>query len=1035
MTLSDLSIRRPVFAWMIMFGLIVFGAISFGRLGVSLMPSVDFPILEINVRWEGAAPELLEAELIDPIEQKVIAVEGLKEVRSTVRQGGGSIELEFELDRDVDAAVQEVQAVLSQIRYPLGVDTPTLRKSSTDSDPIVWIGVAGDMPLREMVAFVDGFLIDQFQILPGVGEVSIQGSSERNLRIWVDNEKLRQYELTVLDVQEAVAREHAEVAAGYIENQSQEINVRTMGEGITPEQVANILITRRGGQTIYDSTLRIGDVARVEDGLNDVRRIARINGREAVGMAIRKQRGANEVEIGRAVRAKIEELNRSGALPKGMELSINVDFTTFVERSVKQTEEELLFAGLLTALIVYLFLGNWSSAINIILAIPTSVVGTFTILYFMGFTLNTFTLLALALAIGIVVDDAIMVLENIVRHFHMGKPRVNAAREGAREITFAAVAATLAVIAIFLPVAFMSGIIGRFFFQFGVTITAAVALSLLEAITLTPMRCSQFLQSSERPGWIERTMRRGMGSLAERYRAVLGVALRWRWAVLIVSAALFGWSLALGAGLRREFVPPQDQNFIRTSVQMPVDSSITRTDAEARRVEEYLRTRPEVARIFTGVGGFSGTPNQFNVMITLVDKKDRKLSQRQLVEQFRKDLGGSPGIRMSFQDISTRGLTPRRSQPVEFNLRGPDYAVLDAKSREIMAKMEAGGLMVDVNNNYRAGMPELRIQPDREAASARGVSMLDLARTVNAAIGGVREGKFTKDGRRYDVRIRLNPDQRVNADDVDRLQVRNQYGELVPVRDLVKLETVPTVQSISRVNRQRAISITANLSTGASQADALAAVQRICRDVLPAGYAAFLEGGAKTFQESFRGLNFVFLLGLIVAYMVLASQFNSFVHPFTILLALPFSISGAVFALLASDQSLNLYSAIGVILLMGIAKKNSILLVEFANKFRYEDGLPAVEAVHRAAPIRLRPILMTSVATVGAALPLALGIGPGAETRMPMAIAVIGGIVVSTLFTLFVVPCAYTLMARLEHHTPTPTGELEPEVETGSRRG
>ena len=589
MTLSDLSIRRPVFAWMIMFGLIVFGAISFGRLGVSLMPSVDFPILEINVRWEGAAPELLEAELIDPIEQKVIAVEGLKEVRSTVRQGGGSIELEFELNRDVDAAVQEVQAVLSQIRYPLGVDTPTLRKSSTDSDPIVWIGVAGDMPLREMVAFVDGFLIDQFQILPGVGEVSIQGSSERNLRIWVDNEKLRQYELTVLDVQEAVAREHAEVAAGYIENQSQEINVRTMGEGITPEQVANILITRRGGQTIYDSTLRIGDVARVEDGLNDVRRIARINGREAVGMAIRKQRGANEVEIGRAVRAKIEELNRSGALPKGMELSINVDFTTFVERSVKQTEEELLFAGLLTALIVYLFLGNWSSAINIILAIPTSVVGTFTILYFMGFTLNTFTLLALALAIGIVVDDAIMVLENIVRHFHMGKHRANAARDGAREITFAAVAATLAVIAIFLPVAFMSGIIGRFFFQFGVTITAAVALSLLEAITLTPMRCSQFLQSSERPGWIERTMRRGMGSLAERYRAVLGVALRWRWAVLIVSAALFGWSLTLGAGLRREFVPPQDQNFIRMSVQMPVDSSITRTDAEARRVEVQVK--------------------------------------------------------------------------------------------------------------------------------------------------------------------------------------------------------------------------------------------------------------------------------------------------------------------------------------------------------------------------------------------------------------------------------------------------------------
>ncbi len=1012
MILSDISIRRPVFAWMLMFGLIVFGAISFSRLGVSQMPDIDFPVLEVRTTWDGAAPEIMESELVDKIEQAVIAIEGLKEVRSTIRAGQATVELELDLDRDIDAALQEVQAALSQVRLPLNVDPPIIRKNSTESEPVIRIGLSGKQSLRELVEYVDNFLLDQFQVLPGVGEVSLSGYSDRNLRIWVDNEKLKQYDLTILDLQRAIELEHTELAGGYIENAKQEMNVRTMGEGLTAEAVGEILISSRGGQPIYDTSIRIKDVARVEDGLSDVRRLARVSGEPGVSLGISKQRGSNEVKVGKVVKQKMEELQAT--LPEGMKLQVNVDFTQFVEESVKATEHELLLAGALTAIICFVFLGSFSAGFNIILSIPTSIIGTFTILYFSGFTLNTFTLLALALAIGIVVDDAIMVLENITRHFHMGKGKVRAAREGAREITFAATAATIAVIAIFLPVAFMEGVIGKFFYQFGITITAAVALSLLEAITLTPMRLSQMMIRREKPSIFERASNAVFDFIANAYRATLKVTLKLRWPLLIGATVLFVFSLRLGGQLRQEFVPPQDQNFIRMPIQAPVGSSLAHTDTITREIEKYLKSRPEVLRYFVAVGGIGGVPNQSFAAVTLVDKSKREKSQSEVIQEFRKDLGTMKGVKISYQDLSTRGLTPRRSQPVEFNLRGPDYAVLDSSAKEIMKRLEETGLVVDLDTNYRAGMPEVRITPDREASALRGVSMDVIGRTINAAIGGIREGKFTKDGRRYDVRIRLNPEERLTEDDVKKLTVRTSYGEVIPLSDVVSITTESTLQTISRVNRQRSISVTANLAEGASQSVALEKAAAIAADVLPPGYTFNLEGGAKTFTESFQSLWFAFIVGIIVAYMVLASQFNSFIHPFTVLLALPFSITGALATLYATDQSLNLFSAIGVILLMGIAKKNSILLVEFTNAKR-EEGMPLMEAILTAAPIRLRPILMTSAATMGAALPLALGIGPGAETRQPMALAIIGGVLVSTLFTLVVVPCAYAVLSNLEH--------------------
>ena len=1017
MTLSDISIDRPVFAWMLMAALIVFGWISFRELGVSQMPDVDFPVLNISATWEGAAPEIMEAEIVDRIEQSIISVEGIRDIISNIRQGQANITVEFNINRNIDAALQELQSAIARVRLPNDVDPPTIRKNNPDDQPIVWVGVSStEKSLRELITYVDLYLKDQFQILPGVGEIILSGFTERNLRVWVDNEKIKKFELSMTDVQEAIREGHIESAAGIIENSKQELNLRMMGEGATPQEVGDILILRRGGRPIFGSTIRLKDVADVEDGLNDIRRISRVNGIPGVGIGIKKQRGANAVEVGKVVKAKMEEL--SSKLPPDLKLNLNFDSTKFIEESIQETEFTLLLSALATALVCWLFLGSWVSTFNILLSIPTSIIGTFIVINFMGFTLNFFTILGLALAIGIVVDDAIMVLENIYRHRDMNKDRVQAARDGAREITFAAVAASVAVIAIFLPVAFMKGIIGKFFFQFGITISAAVALSLLEAITLTPMRCSQMLEAGHSQGRFVQLLNRIFEGLAKIYGAALKRALNWRWSVIFLSFAIFAGSLYLVKELRKEFIPAQDQSLFLMRVQTPLGSSLQFTSDELVKVEQYIKTRPEVQRYFLAVGGFGGGEvNTGMVFVTLQPRSERKFTQAELMTQFRDDIGKLSNLKVFAQDLSMRGFTAQRGFPIEFNLRGPDWKMLNDQSSLIIEQLKNEGLITDVDTDFKLGMPEVRVKPLRDQAAASGVDIQNLVDTVSAAIGGVREGKFTNDGRRYDVRLRLKTSERIKPEDILALQVRNAHGELVPISNFVTVETVETLQTITRRNRQRSVSVFANVGTGKSQAAVLSRIEEVGKATLPAGYQVFLGGSAQTFIESFESLNYVLLLGIIVAYMVLASQFNSFIHPLTVLLALPFSLTGAIAGLYLSAQSLNLYSMIGIILLMGIVKKNSILLVEFTNHKRDHEGLAVRQAILEAAPVRLRPILMTSLACISAAIPPALALGPGAESRVPMSIAVLGGVCVSTFFTLFVVPCAYSLFANLERGT------------------
>lgn len=1028
MNLSELSIRRPVFAWMLMFGLILFGALAFRGMGVSQLPDVDFPNVSISVTLDGAAPEVIEMDVIEPIESGLTSVAGIEAITSTARAGRGNVNVEFNIDKNIDVAVQEVQAKLGQIQrqLPKDAEPPIVSKSNPEDQPIMWLAVFSDrMPRPELMRYVRDQIRDAFQTLPGVADVFLGGYVDPALRVSLSGRALDQYALTASDITATIQSEHLELPSGRLELPDKEFNLRTLGEARTVADFGNIPIARRGGSPNF-APISLKAVATVEDGLDDLRRVSRVLGKDSVGLGVRKQRGVNAVAVAHHVKEKIEILKKQ--LPEGMDISVNFDSTKFIEESIEELNFTIILSALLTAIVCWVFLGSFSATINVILAIPTSVIGSFIVLKYLNFTLNTFTLLGLSLAIGIVVDDAIMVLENIVRHYEMGKGRALAALDGAKEIIFSALAATAAIIAIFLPVAFMDGIIGKYFFQFGVTISVAVALSLLEAITLTPMRCSQFLATGARTTWFGHAVEAAFAKSAAAYKHVIPTLLRFRWAVTIGSLLIFAGSLLLVKKLRQEFTPSQDQSMLMLRIKTPEGASLALTDGVMRTVEALVMQQPEVARYFSSVGGFGGEVNSGMIFVTLKAPKERglregrksTLTQLEVGDELRKVFKDVKGAKIFVTDPSAGGMGGKRGYPIEFSVRGPEWEGLIKSSQLLVDEMEKLPALTDVENEYKGAATEYHIIPDRIRALKHGVSIAEVAETINVLMGGVIAGKFSNGGRRYDIKVRLDEKERLKPADIMRLKVRNNRGELINLSEVASVKEASSMQTITRTDRERAIGVYANLAKGASQAEAMKQVEEVAAKVLPAGYRALPSGSSQTFTDTFRSLIFALVLGLIVSYMVLASQFNSFVDPVTVLIALPFSITGAFMALYIGDQSLNIYSMIGIILLMGLVKKNSILLVDFTNQVRRNTKATVHDALVEACPIRLRPILMTSFATIAAAVPPALAIGPGAETRIPLAFAIIGGVAVSTLLTLFVVPCVYSFLTR--------KGELKDEL-------
>jgi hydrophobe/amphiphile efflux-1 (HAE1) family protein len=1016
MNLIKISIERPVFAWVVMFSLIIFGGISGLRLGVSQMPDVDFPVLSISLSYDGASPEVIEAEILDKYERRLAGLEGLIEIKTSARTGSANIQLEFDIKKNIDVALQEVQTAISQVRLPQAItEAPIIRKSNPEEDPIMFMGFWSDRPILELMEYLELSILPSFQSISGVGEVSIAGFSTQNLRVWLDIKKLNSADLTVTDIIDSISQQHVELPLGLVTNKSREVSSRLMGESIDAISFGNLPVLRRAGQIIHDRTYKIKDFARVEDGLTDVRRIAEVDGKNAISLLVRKQRGTNEVAVAKQIRAHFTKIEEQ--LPRGFYGRINVDYTKSTESIVNSTLIKLAMATLVTVLIVFFMLGNFASAVNVLLSIPTSLVGTFIVMYFGGFTFNLFSLLALALVVSIVIDDAIMVLENIIRHRKMGKSAKQASYDGTTEILGATIASTLAVAAVFIPVIFMGGVTGKFFYQFGVVMSVAVFLSLLDAVTITPMRASQLLKEHTKASRFELAVDRIFTKMAGYYQHILELVLKRAGWALILGLFFFVSSLYLTRQIKREFVPPQDQNFLLLSFQTRLDSAIEETYKKGQEVAAVLKTIPHIQGYFisVGVGGQSIAANQGFIPLILTPQESRSINHLGVMEQVRQSLKSVSGIKVQIRDVSTRGLTSGRSFPVAFNIRGPDLDVLDEKANLIKQELEKTNLVQDLDTDFKKGNKEIQLLPIRDKMKLYGVSMDSISKTLQVLVGGFINGQITQSGRRFDIRLKAQNDTIREAKDFKNIYVRNIAGNMEPLSTFVDIKEVEVVQSINRINRQRAISIFGSLASGASQGEALNQAEKIATKLLPAGYQFALEGASGQLQESFKSIIFALILGLIVAYLVLAVQYNSFVHPLSVMAALPFALSGALFALWISSNSLNLFSLIGIVVLMGIAKKNSILIVEFANHLRAEKPeLSLAYAIAQASSVRLRPILMTSLATFLAALPLIFKSGMGKEATASMAITVAGGIVISTLLTLFIVPALYYKLVPFE---------------------
>ncbi|MEZ4814992.1 MAG: efflux RND transporter permease subunit [Bdellovibrionota bacterium] len=1014
MSLSSISIRRPVFAWMLMAALILFGILSLKKMGVGLLPDVDFPQVNIRASYPGASPELMESDVTETLEGALVGVEGVRLITSSSRFGSANITLEFNLDRNIDAAIQDVQTAVQSAmrRLPDDIELPTVSKSNPEDRPILWIGLSGGESLRELMLFARNQLQDRFASVAGVGEIILGGSIDPQVRVWLDPKKLLQYELTADDIIRSIQEEHTEKPVGYVVQGVKEINLRIMGETLSAEELANIPITRRGGSPLFEK-LQIKDVGRVEMGLDDVRRISRVGGKRAVGIGIKKQRGVNTLAVAKAVKQRMKEVQ----LPEGYQMQVNFDSTLQIEDSVHELLFTLLLSILLTGFVCWLFLGNIGTTINVLFAIPTSLLGTFLVIHFLGYTLNSFTMLAIILVVGIVVDDTIMILENIVRFREEGHSWRDAALKGTEQITGAAIAATLAIIAIFLPATLVEGTTGAYLRQFGVTLSVAVAISLLEALTFTPMRLSLSKRDPKMSG-VPARMEHFIKKLAIRYGAFIEKSFKRPAWVYFITLAIFISSMSFIKILPKEFLPATNGNVLFARVELPQGTSLGETARRFEDLERIFENNPDIEKVYSIIGGFTGTGNQGNLFVTLKDVSKRSKELKEVENDLRaeiKKLGKDFQVRL--QGSASQGFGGRRGYPIEFNLYGPDWETLVEGSRKLVKAMGEDPNFTDIDTSYEEGAPEFSIKPKRNAALARGVSVDELSTTLNFLYQGQDVARFNDTGRRSEIVVQADKEKiPSDIEGVKNLYVRNNRGNLVKMGDVVEVTERVSAASITRENRVRNIGVYSNVSTSSSQDKASKRLLALAKEVLPPEVTIQQTGSSEEMSKTLISMTLAILLGIIVAYMVLGSQYNSWIHPITILLALPFSITGAWIALYVGGSSINFYSMIGLLLLMGLVKKNSIMLVELANQLRHENKMEVHAAAVEAGKTRLRPILMTSFATIAAALPPAIGLGASSSATQPMSLVIVGGVLFSACLTLFVVPLAYVHMSRLEKY-------------------
>ncbi len=1010
MKLADISIRRPVLATVMVGVLAVFGAWAYPNVGVDLMPDVEFPFVTITVVYPGADPETMETRIIDKLEDVVGTVNGIKTMRSTSLENVGFIAVQFELERKADQAIQDVRdkVATALATLPSDLEPPIIQRMEINAAPILSLAMAGNLTQRQLTRLANDVVKQRLQAINGVGAVDIVGGREREFHVWIDPQKLESYYLAAGDVIQALAAQNVEIPGGRLDIGAEEFTVKTLGQIHSVEELGNIIITSSVGAPV-----RVSDVARVEDGEEEERTYASLNGKAAVGLLVRKQSGANTVVVADRAMKALETLK--GQLPAGVSISIPTDNSIFIRNTIDDVKFDLMYGAILAVLIIFCFLHDWRATFISALALPVSVVSTFAFIYFMGYTFNMMTMLALSLSIGILIDDAIVVIENIHRHLMMGKSPFAAAKDATAEIGLAVMATTASILAVFVPVATMRGIIGRIFVQFGLTVAFAVTVSLFVAFTLTPMLSARMLRvHTGEKHRIGRTIDVWLAHVDRYYRAILHWALAHRGATFGVATITFIASLGVGALVPKEFMPAEDRGQFLVKLELPSGTGFATTVAYADNIAEEIRAIGGVETTLVTMGGANETEvNRANIQVNTVKKWDRTYTQMQAMDYVRQLLASRPNLNAAVEPISTMGggAAGMRNSTVQFSIMGNDYDELNITAQNLMTFMKAQGGFVDIDTTFRGGKPEMAVRIDRERAADLGVPVASIAMTLRSMLAGDKATELATEGDRFDVRVQLDADYRKGPADLVGLKVRSTTGQLAHMANLVEIKPGTGPARIERQERQRQVTVLANLS-GKTLGTAVDEVNGWAAANVPSHLVTTWVGMGDIMGDSFKNLFASLILAIVMVYLILAAQFESFLHPLTIMLSLPLSVVGALGALFIAREPLGIMAMIGIILLMGLVTKNAILLVEYANQLK-EQGLSTMEALMKAGPVRLRPILMTTSAMIFGMIPVALGLSEGGEMRAPMAMAVIGGLITSTVLTLLVVPVAYSVTDSL----------------------
>jgi multidrug efflux pump len=1005
MKISELSISRPVFATMMSLALVLFGALGYQRLSVRELPDIDPPIVSVETSLRGANPRVMESSVTDVLEEELSTAEGIRTLSSSSNEQRSNVRIEFGLDRDVESAAQDVRDLVSRVRgrLPEDVDEPVVAKQDADARPFFYLALTSPtLDLLQLNDVADRIVKQRLQTIPGVARAQIQGERRYSMRIWLDQTALRARSLTVQEVAAAIRARNVEVPAGRIESQQREFTVRSLGELRTPDQFADLVISSQGGVLT-----KLRDVGRVELGPANDRSMLRFDRTPAIGLGVIAQSKANTIEVSKAIQAALPTIR--ALLPPSVELLESYDQSVFVERSIAAAQRTLIEAALLVVVIIFLFLRNLRATIIPAFAIPASIIATFAIMAAFGYSINNFTLLALTIAIGIVVDDAIIVLENAYRHQEeLGKSPEQAARDGSKEIGFAVVATTASLMAVFVPLAFLQGNTGKLFNEFGIAVAGSVFISGFVALTLTPMLCAKLLRVPPSHGRMYLILERGFDALSSGYARLLARAMRHPLTVMAGVLALVVGAGLVFASLKREFIGADDRGVINVNISGPEGATLEYTDGYQRQVEEILAAVPEVNKIFSVIGR-GGQPNGGFLVARLKVWEERERSVEEIIAELRPKFAAIAGVQVFASNPSAIG---GFGSPVQFIVRHPDYDSLQAANIRMLAAARKVPGLVNVDTDLKVNKPELTIAYDRDRADDLGVPISDVATTLQTMLGGSRISTFTRDSRIYDVFLQLDADKRATPQDMDQLFVRGRDGQLVRVDAIASVEETTGPRGIAHYDRVRSFTLSASLTPELALGEAIDSLTAIVEAELPPLTTIALGGDARELSESGNELLLAFGLAILVVFMVLASQFESMVHPFTVLMAVPLAVVGAIFTLKLAGATINLYSQIGMILLVGLVTKNSILLVDYANQLRAK-GLEVFDAMLEAGRVRLRPILMTSVATIMGAVPIAIGSGAGATSRRPLGYAIVGGIAFSTLLTLFVVPVVWMGLERV----------------------